>query len=88
MAVINRTKAVRLGSWTEAELAVALAVVCSAMENSSFARAGVRRRSGMVERVRRVAGRSPLQDGQRAARSGRAERMADTRRLPSDLGRP
>ena len=28
--MINRTKVVRRGSWTEAELAVALAVVCSA----------------------------------------------------------
>ena len=44
MAMINRTKAVRLGSWMEAELAVALAVVCSAMENSGFARAGERRK--------------------------------------------
>ena len=30
MAMINRTKVVRRGSWMEAELAVALAVVCSA----------------------------------------------------------
>ena len=30
MAVINWTMVVRRGSWTEAELAVALAVVCSA----------------------------------------------------------
>jgi len=87
MAVINRTKAVRLGSWTEAELAVALAVVCSAKENSGFARAGERRRSGMAERVRRAAGRSPLQDGQHAARSGRAERVADTWRQSSVAGR-
>ena len=35
-----------------------------------------------------AAGRRPLQAGQRAARSGRSERVADTRRPPSDLGRP
>ena len=31
MAVINQTMVVRRGSWTDAELVVALAVVCSAV---------------------------------------------------------
>ena len=33
MAMINWTKVVRRGSWTEAELAVALAVVCLAVRD-------------------------------------------------------
>ena len=41
-----------------------------------------------AERVRRAAVRFPFQDGQRAARSGRAERVADTRRPVSVAGRP
>ena len=41
-----------------------------------------------VQASRQAAVRFPFQDGQRAARSGRAERVADTRRLVSVAGRP
>jgi len=43
---------------------------------------------GKAEHVRRAAGRSPLQAGQRTAQSGQARRVAATRRPSSDLGRP
>ena len=43
---------------------------------------------GKAERVRRAVGRSPLQAGQRAARSGQARHVAAMRRPSSDLGRP
>ena len=41
-----------------------------------------------AERVRRAAGRSPFQASQRAAWSGRARRVAATRRRRPDAGRP
>ena len=45
---------------------------------------------GKAERVRvsgEAAGRRPLQDGPRVARSGRSERVADMRHPPSVAGR-
>ena len=71
MAVINRTMVVRRGSWTEAELTVALAVVCSAArerekEKWMASRSGRRAASSGGHRQRRQASHGTWPRGQTA----------------------
>ena len=74
MAVINWTMVVRRGSWTEAELVVALAVVCSAAREQEKERQ-------MARRVRRAGTRGALDAAGRArastARGQRAQASGD-----------
>ena len=75
--MINRTMVVRRGSWMEAELLRCFGRAEEATEEAERVQA-----SGEAAR------RRPFQAGQHAAWSGRARRVAATRRRWPDASRP